>query len=149
MENQELQKLISFQQTNKGFKFTEECIRNSDSYALSILAYSEKADDEAMLMNKTKHDEFNVSINIDSEKFLNAYENLNENEKLSREDIHDNPILGHSKMHDGFMCCFVECNYEQIMRNLKSYNNIEDNYVNIAKLVFTTRGRVYGRFNGI
>lgn len=149
IELKTLKDLQSFYKSNEKYKLNHHCLRNGDSYSLSIEAFTERSDNEAMLIHKTTQAECDITIHIDSEQFLDAYNKLTENEKLQIAEISDNPILGHPKMSDVYMCYFVECNCEKILDNLKQYSEMEDNYTNIAKLVFTTRGRVFGKMNGI
>ena len=121
----------------KNYKVNVVCNRNSDDYEVTITAYSEHPNNEDMIHIKTIHSSKYISIHIDSNKFTEAYNNLNEEDKLPSQLNIINPCT-----KENYMSYMVESKYLEIMKKLKIFNGINDEYVSIAKLAKLARGYV-------
>ena len=134
-EIKNLNDLNDYFESIKNYKINVVCNKSYDDYILTITAFSEQSDNEAMIINKIFHSSTYISIHIDSDKFIYAYNNLKEEEKIPPQHNIINPCL-----KENYMSYMVESKYLEIMKNLKMFNDKEDDYTSIAKLAVTARG---------
>jgi len=142
-EVKNLEDLKAFLKANENLKFNYSCMRNADDYTLRIEAYSEKPNDEAMLVFKPDESYANINMHIDSQKFMDAYDSLGEDEKIPSQHEITNPCR-----HKSYMCDLVEVASEQVLALLGDFNGKESDYYSLAKLAVKTRPRIFSKWNG-
>lgn len=143
-EVKNLEEFKAFFKANENLKFNYECERNDDDYSLRIEAYSEKSNDEAELVFKPVESYTNIKIHIDSQKFMEAYDSLGEDEKIQTKFEITNPCS-----HESYMRIFVEVAGKEVIPLLADFNGIKNDYYALAKLAVKTRGKIIGKMNGL
>jgi hypothetical protein len=78
---------------------------------------------------------FGLDIVLHTKKLWNAYESLPDPKLYQGDFTQDEAIL----------CTLLERRTKSVLENLKSYNGVADNYVEIAKLIDGTRGSALGK----
>ncbi|MCX6230906.1 MAG: hypothetical protein NTZ33_05130 [Bacteroidetes bacterium] len=136
-ELKKIQDLLDIFKTINGIKFDVICNRDSDDYHIRILLFTEENNDEAMLIIRKNILIMNFIIHIDSIKFFETYNNLKEDEKIPPQHNIINPCI-----EDNYMSYMVKWKFLEIMKNLKMFNGIKDDYISIAKLARIARGYV-------
>jgi hypothetical protein len=143
-EVKNLEDLNEFFKTNEKLSFDFKCHRKDDDYTLRIEAYSKDVNNEAMLVFKNLESYTNISIHIDSKKFMDAYNSMGESEKIPPQHEITNPCS-----HEKYMLTFVEVASKEILPLLGDFNGIKNDYYALAKLAVKKRGAIFGKWNGI
>lgn len=145
--NKQLEKLVKTIQTiatidDVDFSYKSE--KHQDDYYLNIKIVRKHSNNEAMMIIDEDIATMRLKIRINSNALFEAYKLLNEDEKIPKHFNIINPCD-----EDNYMNSFVEVYYLEIIKNLKVFNGISDNYDAIARLVGKCFGYHAGKEFGI
>lgn len=134
-----MQDLEDFFKSNEKLNFNYSCQRSGDDYSLRIEAFSKEVNNLAMLVLEHPHSYAEINMHIDSQKFCEAYDGLDENEKIPAHYGFQNPAA-----HEKFMQILVEVSGKELLNHLKAFNGKKDDYAMLARLAVRKRGSIQG-----